>query len=73
MKYIQYFSDKTIFFTDFEISWDDIKSGICYIQFDKWYEYNYIIMSPSKLSYIILPICCLFFAYSIPIAIFKLH
>ena len=58
MKYIQYFSDKTIFFTDFEISWDDIKSGICYIQFDKWYEYNYIIMSPSKLSYIILPICC---------------
>ena len=73
MKYIQYFSDKTIFFTDFEISWDDIKSGICYIQFDKWYEYNYIIMSPSKLSYIILPICCLFFAYSIPIAIFKLY
>ena len=73
MKYIQYFSEKTIFFTDFEISWDDIKSGICYIQFDKWYEYNYIIMSPSKLSYIILPICCLFFAYSIPIAIFKLY
>ena len=73
LKYIHNFYDKTIFFTDFQISWDDIKHSICYVQIDKWNKYNYIIMSHSKMGYILVPICFLLFAYSVPIAIFKLY
>ena len=73
LKYIHNFYDKTIFFTDFQISWDDIKHSICYVQIDKWNKYNYIIMSHSKMGYILVPICFLLFGYSVPIAIFKLY
>ena len=73
LKYIRNFYDKTIFFTDFQISWDDIKHSICYVQIDKWNKYNYIIMSHSKMGYILVPICSLLFGYSVPIAIFKLY
>ena len=73
LKYIHNFYDKTIFFTDFQISWDDIKHSICYVQIDKWNKYNYIIMSHSKMGYILVPICSLLFGYSVPIAIFKLY
>ena len=73
LKYIRNFYDKTIFFTDFQISWDDIKYSICYVQIDKWNKYNYIIMSHSKMGYILVPICFLLFGYSVPIAIFKLY
>ena len=73
LKYIHNFYDKTIFFTDFQISWDDIKHSICYVQLDKWNKYNYIIMSHSKMGYILVPICSLLFGYSVPIAIFKLY
>ena len=73
LKYVNYFWDKTIFFTNFQISWDDIKHGICFVQIEKYYKYNYIIMSNAKMGYIFFPICLFFFAYSVPIAIFKLY
>ena len=73
LKYVKFFINETIFFTDFQISWDDIKEGICYVQIEKWFKYNYIIMSYSKMGYIFFPICSFLFAYSVPIAIFKLY
>ena len=73
LKYVNYFWDKTIFFTNFQISWDDIRHSICFVQIEKYYKYNYIIMSNAKMGYIFFPICLFFFAYSVPIAIFKLY
>ena len=73
LKYVNYFWDKTIFFTNFQISWDDIRHGICFVEIDKYFKYNYIIMSYAKMGYIFFPICFFFFAYSVPIAIFKLY
>ena len=72
LKYIKYFYDKTIFFTSFQVTWDDVKNGICYIHEEKWNKYNYIIMAPSKMGYIYFPLSFFLFAYSVPIAIFKL-
>ena len=73
LKYIKYFSDKTIFFTNFQVKWEEVKDGICYVQVEKWHEINYIIMAPSKMGYIFFPICFFLFAYSVPIAMFKLY
>jgi hypothetical protein len=42
LKYVNYFWDKTIFFTNFQISWDDIRHSICFVQIEKYYKYNYI-------------------------------
>jgi len=73
LKYVKYFSSNTIFFTDFQIFWSDIKEGICYVQLEKWSKYNYVILAPSKLGYILFPLCIFLFADSIPIAIFELY
>ena len=73
LKYVKYFWDKTIYFTNFQISWDDIGHSICFVQIEKYYKYNYIIMSKGEMGYIFFPICLFFFAYSVPIAIFKLY
>ena len=73
LHYANYFDDKTLFFTDFQLSWEDIRHSICYIQIDGWSKYNYIIMANTKMGYIFFPICFFFFAYSVPIAIFKLY
>ena len=73
LPYAKRFCDNTIFFTNFQISWDDIKSSICFVQIDKWSQYNYLIMTDSQMGYIFFPICFFFFAYSVPIAIFKLY
>ena len=73
LKSVNYFWNKTIFFTNFQISWDDIKQSICYVEINRWSKYNYIIMTNSKLGYILAPICLFLFAYSVPIAIFKLY
>ena len=73
LNYVKYFSNKTIFFTDFQIFWSDIKEGLCYVQIEKWHEYNYIIMAQSKLGYILFPLAIFLFAYSVPIAIFELY
>ena len=73
LKYVKYFSDKTFFFTDFKLFWDDIKTSICFVQIEKWNKYNYIIMTNSQMGYIFFPICFFLFAYSVPVAIFKLY
>ena len=73
LHYAKNFGYNTIFFTNFTISWDDIRSSICYVQIDKWSQYNYIIMTNAKMGYIFFPICSFLFAYSVPIAIFKLY
>ena len=73
LEYVNYFWDKTIFFTNFQISWDDIRHGICFVEIEKYSKYNYIIMSNAKMGYIFFPICFFFFVYSVPIAIFKLY
>ena len=73
LHYAKYFSDDTLFFTDFQLSWEDIRKSVCYIQIDSWAKFNYIIMAYSKMGYIFFPICFFFFAYSVPIAIFKLY
>ena len=73
LKYKKYFSDKTIYFTSFQVSWEDAKDGLCYVHVDKWHKYNYIIMAPAKMGYIYFPLSFFLFAYSVPIAIFKIY
>ena len=73
LNYVKYFSDKTYFFTDFKIFWEDIRASFCFVQIEKWDKYNYIIMTNSQMGYIFFPICFFLFAYSVPIAIFKLY
>ena len=48
LKYKKYFSDKTIYFTSFQVSWEDAKDGLCYVHVDKWHKYNYIIISSKN-------------------------
>ena len=73
LKYRKYFSDKTIYFTSFHLSWEDVRDGICYVHVDKWHRYNYIIMAPAKMGYIYFPLSFFLFAYSVPIAIYKIY
>lgn len=73
LKYRKYFSDKTIYFISFHVSWEDVRDGICYVHVDKWHRYNYIIMAPAKMGYIYFPLSFFLFAYSVPIAIYKIY
>jgi hypothetical protein len=73
LKYRKYFSDKTIYFTSFHLSWEDVRDGICYVHVDKYHRYNYIIMAPAKMGYIYFPLSFFLFAYSVPIAIYKIY
>ena len=57
-KYIDFFPEKTLFFTDYLIDYNRIKKYICYIKIDDFskFKYYYLIIADSKLSYLLFPI-----------------
>ena len=57
-KYIDFFPEKTLFFTNFVVDSNKIKKNICYIKIDDFstFKYYYLIIAESKLSYFLFPI-----------------
>jgi hypothetical protein len=63
-KYIDFFPEKTLFFTDFLVDYNKLKKDICYIRIDDFstFKYYYLIIAESKLSYLLFPILlCIFY------------
>jgi len=62
-KYLDFFPEKTLFFTDFLVDYNKIKKNICHIKIDDYssYKYYYLIMAESKLSYLLFPIILFIF------------
>ena len=63
-KYLDFFPQKTLFFTDFLVDYKKITKNICYIKIDDFstYKYYYIIIAESEFSYLLFPIIlCIFY------------
>ena len=62
-KYLDFFPENTLFFTNFLVDYNKIKKYICYIKIDdiSKYKYYYIIMAESKFDYILFPIILFIF------------
>ena len=57
-KYIDFFPEKTLFFTNFLVDYNKINKYICYIKIDDFstFKYYYLIIAESELSYFLFPI-----------------